>query len=173
MNYYEVAAPAPLDNWVRCFWFLTTEAGGPQLIIPDGRIEIVLHRATPFGQVGTCGTVLRQSPEVVAGQLTRPIVVRPTGPADVIGIRFRTAGARDLLRLPLGELMDQVVPLSELAPGLVTALQGVVNDSDPVRSITAVLLNHMSATGRSPSAEPRSAERRVGKECRSRGSPDH
>ncbi len=153
MRYFEAPAPSALDPWVRCFWFLTTDRVEPQPIVPDGRLEIVLHRATPFGEVLASGAIRCQDVVMVSGQLTRPIEVTPCGPADIIGIRFHTAGARDLFGLPLGNLVDQVIPLRELDPALVTALERAAHCEEPVSAITSVLLGRFRAHRHSASAE--------------------
>ena len=61
MNSTEIPAPPPLDEIVRCFWFrrgaLTQQA--PQVIVPDGRREIVLQLAEPFALVATSGVARR------------------------------------------------------------------------------------------------------------------
>jgi AraC-like DNA-binding protein len=144
VHYREIAPPAPLDRWVRCFWFLTTGGGGPpQPIVPDGRLEIVLHRAEPFEQLMPDDTARPQEAVMVSGQLTRPIVLCARGPSDIIGIRFRTAAARDLLRLPLGELTDRVVGLHEVSGVLAAALDAAGRSADPVRALCGALLDRM------------------------------
>jgi AraC-like DNA-binding protein len=113
--YQELQAPPPLDALVHCFWFLRGQMpGDAQAVVPDARMEIVLHLAEPFAQVTDDGRARRQAPVLVAGQLTAPIHLAPTGPADVVGIRFRSAGARCLLRQPAAELTGLVRPLAEL-----------------------------------------------------------
>ena len=153
MRYSEVPPPTTLEPWVRCFWFLTADSVGSQPIVPDGRLEIVLHRATPFGEVLADGVIRRQEDVMVSGQLTRPIELTPRGRADIIGIRFRTVGARDLLRIPLGHLMDQVIPLRELDPALVNALESAAHSEEPVPAITAVLNSRIRAYRHAASVE--------------------
>ncbi len=145
MRYSEALPPVALSPWIRCFWFLTTNDNEPQPVVPDGRLEIVLHRARPFSAVCAGGSLRLQEPVMVSGQLTRPIALVPGGRSDVVGIRFRTAGARDLLRLPLGELTDRVIPLKELDPTIATALHRAAHSADPLSGITAVLVNQIRA----------------------------
>lgn len=125
MDYTELSAPAPLDQIVRCFWFLRGKLDGapaPQTIVPDGRIEIVLHVAEPFARVDGDGAAHVQSEVVVSGQLTSPIKVIPRGATDIVGIRFRTAGTHAVIRAPLTELTDQVGDLTALSKPLASAL---------------------------------------------------
>ena len=149
MNYVEIPPPPPLDALVHCFWFLRGHpvAATPQPIVPDGRVELVLHLAEPFGLLGASGRVERQASALLAGQLTRPIAVTPLGPADVMGIRFRTAAARAVLPLPLDEVTNRVHPLREVAPRLALALLAAASrstrPSERVRDVAAALQHHV------------------------------
>ena len=124
-EYVELAPPPPLDGLVQCVWFLRGEMAGapPQPVVPDGRMEIVLHRAEPFAQVDAAGVARRQAAVLLAGQLTAPVHLVPQGSADVIGIRFHPAGAGTLLRIPSGAVAGQVVPLVDVEGRLEAALR--------------------------------------------------
>ena len=127
MEYQELAPPPPLDQLVHCFWFLRDpdgEAVGapPQTVVPDGRVEIVLHLAEPFGLVDDAGVQRPQETALVGGQLTAPIRLAARGPGDVVGIRFRTEGARRVLPFALTEVTGEVSPLAALMPGLAASL---------------------------------------------------
>jgi hypothetical protein len=93
----------------------------PQVIVPDGRLEIILHLAEPFYRVDA-DTAQAQAPALLSGQLTAPLRLRANGTTDIVGIRFRTAAARSVLVLPLAELTDRVEPLTDVAPGLAQSL---------------------------------------------------
>ena len=126
MQYVECAAPRPLDDLVHCFWFLRGDfpASEPQTVVADGRVEIILHLAEPFSRIDD-GNASKQESALVAGQLTGPVQLAGNGFGDVVGIRFRTATAAALLRVPLSELTNRVEPLAcisrELANELLVA----------------------------------------------------
>lgn len=124
MNYAELPAPPPLDQLVRCFWFLSGDDLGSDAhtVVPDGRLEIILHLAEPFARIDEDGVARPQTVALVSGQITRPLRLRPGGATDIVGIRFRTAAAASLLRAPLAELTDHVGPLGDLDPRLRDAL---------------------------------------------------
>ncbi len=124
MEYLELPAPPPFDALVRCFWFLRGDhlGGDPQVIVPDGRLEIILHLADPFARIDAEGRAHLQGQALVSGQLTAPLRLSANGAVDVVGIRFRTASARSVLALPLGELTDRVESLGDVAPGLARQL---------------------------------------------------
>jgi hypothetical protein len=124
MEYVELPAPPPLDELVRCFWFLRGEfpPQDSQTIVADGRLEIILHLAESFSRVGDDGRNSRQADVLVSGQLTAPVRLAGNGTGDVIGIRFRTTAAAAVLRMPLADLTDRIEPLSFLSPQLATEL---------------------------------------------------
>lgn len=145
-EYLELPAPPPLGSLIQCFWFLRGPMGGAgvQTVVPDGRIEIVLHLAEPFAEVDGAGVARAQAVALLAGQLTSPFQLLPLGQSDVVGIRFRSAAARSVLGFPSGEVTDRVVPLaaqhSRLAGALLTAASRHVLPTERARALAAVLL---------------------------------
>lgn len=119
MDYVEVPAPPALDQLVRCFWFLRGEfaPADTQTVVADGRLEIILHLAEPFSLVDGDSRRTRQAEALVSGQLTAPVRLSGNGTGDVVGIRFRTAAAASVLRIPLAELTDRVEPLACMSRG--------------------------------------------------------
>jgi AraC-like DNA-binding protein len=148
MKYLELPAPPPLDAIVHCFWFLrgAEAAGEPQVIVTDGRLEIILHRGDPFERRDGDGTWHAQAATLVSGQLSAPLVLRATGWTDLVGIRFRTAAASAVLRFPLAQLADRVEPLGDPMPRLAGALRaagdGATDPAELVARLSAVLLAH-------------------------------
>jgi AraC-like DNA-binding protein len=114
-EYLELPAPPPLDALIHCFWFLRGPMAGAEVqsVVPDGRMEIVLHLGEPFSEVGPDGVSRPQADALLAGQLTSPFQLLPRGPADVVGIRFRSAGARSMLGFPAAEVTGRVDRLSD------------------------------------------------------------
>ncbi|MGH7561344.1 MAG: AraC family transcriptional regulator [Gemmatimonadales bacterium] len=188
--YRELPAPAPLDRLIHCFWFLrgSMDLAAPEPVVPDGRLELILHRGEPFARADGAGPPRRQDDTLVAGQLTAPIYLQPMGPVDVVGIRFRSAGARAVLALPLGEVAGQVLSLAFVSPRLAAALSSAAathreptacaaalsrilgevarREIDPlVRSAVAVLARPeappIRVLGRSLGVSARTLERRV------------
>lgn len=86
------------------------EFDAPEPIVPDGCVEIVLNLGDRFVNADT-GEV--QPRDLLAGQMTRPVVALPTGAVDLIGIRFRTGRAGAALRLPMWTLQDQLIAASD------------------------------------------------------------
>ena len=134
-QYAELPAPPPLDALVHCFWFLRGSlAGAPaQPVLPDGRMEIVLHLAEPFAEVGPDGVARGQAEALLAGQLMVPITLMPRGPADVIGIRFRTEAARSMLGFSALDVTGRVEGLAAMDPQLAGRLMGAVTRGPEAR----------------------------------------
>ena len=115
MRYAEYPAPPDLAAAVDCFWVLEAEGSGTQEpIIPDGRIEIVLHYGVPFEQRLPDGRVERQPLSMIVGQMLAPISVGYLGHAGVAAIRLRPAAARAVIRCSAAEITGRVVALEAL-----------------------------------------------------------
>lgn len=143
MHYTVLPPPPPLDRYVHCIWFLRGTGGGhADTVVADGRLELVLHLADPFAELGPDGVARTQADALIAGQLTRPLLLVPGGTADVVGIRFRTAGAAAVLR-DAAPFTDRVVAMREVAPRLrdrlLTALRQAATPAERVTAIARVL----------------------------------
>lgn len=119
MKYLELDPSPSLRPIVRTFWSLSCEdAGpmGPDRIVPDGCPEIVLNRADPFRRFRERERSHRQAQELLVGPLTHAITVAPTGVVDLIGIRFEPGGLYATLGVPLHELVNADLSLTQIAP---------------------------------------------------------
>ena len=123
MDYREYRVPAPLGAVVECVWFLRGAASGEvgvdedmtQRVLPDGCIELIVHLGDAFESIDADGgTPTRQASSLVVGLLTRPLVLRPPGCVETMGIRFRPGGAYPFISLPLADLTDTTVSLDDL-----------------------------------------------------------
>jgi AraC-like DNA-binding protein len=95
-----------------------------QRIVPDGRPELIFNLGQPF-ESEACGQWKRQPQSFVAGQITRPLLLRARGPAKIVGIRFHPHGAGRVLGVPLHELTDSVVALDAISTDLHRRLQRI------------------------------------------------
>ena len=118
MRYEEFPPPDDLAACVRCAWVFeapATEAAAPQRIVPDGRCELVAHLGDAFVESGADGVERGQPRVLFAGQLSRPLWLRATGRAHVLGVRFHPAGARRFLGMSLVDATDRRLALAGLA----------------------------------------------------------
>jgi AraC-like DNA-binding protein len=102
-------------------------------------MEIVMHLADRFHQLDASGRGAAQDDVMLAGQLTAPLLLAAGPSADVIGIRFRTAGARALLGIPLDAVRDQVIPLAAVDRPLSLALLAAARSSTPFAAIAQAI----------------------------------
>lgn len=145
LDYREFAAPPPLDRLVHCIWFLSGRGDQyqPQPVVPDGRIELLVHRADPFSRIEPTGLLRIQESLLLAGQLTRPIHLLAGPVIDVIGVRLTPWGAHALLRLPLCDITDEVISLRDVHPRVAPALEAAASrpgsPDDRVHAILTLL----------------------------------
>ena len=110
--------PASLADSVKAIWCARgtkQEFEAPEPIVPDGCVEIVFNLGDRFIDTNTGE---RQPRDLLAGQMTRPVIALPTGEVDLIGVRFRTGRAGAALRMPMWELQDRLIAASDVVSGL-------------------------------------------------------
>ena len=120
------------------------EFDAPEPIVPDGCVEIVFNLGDPFTNAAT-GEM--QPRDLLAGQMTRPVIALPTGNVDLIGVRFHTARAGAALRIPMWELQDQLVEGSSVIGGLHSIVDSLrdMPRSDHVAYLGAQLSSRLAA----------------------------
>lgn len=129
VRYTEYTPPPPLSSIVGCLWTLDGHASEadavPQLILPDGRPELVVHFGDPFERVEPDGAAWRQPTVIFAGQLTGPLLLRPTGRISVLGVRFHPDGAAGLITAPQHDLAGLTIGVDSVSAPLAHALRGI------------------------------------------------
>ena len=140
MRYSEIKPRPPLSRFVECFWTLEGEEQSPQpeRILPDGCIELILNFGAKFSQ--HCDDKRSLQPRnFLVGQMTGPILISPTGPVELVGIRFHPGGTLPFLRLPLEQVTDEIVELGSLSRKLERELLDAVSESSSLaQKIAAV-----------------------------------
>jgi AraC-like DNA-binding protein len=116
MDYRELAPPPHLASWIECAWLARGDGLGPQHVVPDGCVELIVHGGDPAVRVDD-SVATRQPRCFVAGQLTRPLSLAPRARFSTVALRFRPCGAFPLLGVPLHELTDRSVALGDLGRG--------------------------------------------------------
>lgn len=116
---YREQLPSPaLQRYLECFWFAADTgdlpSANPERILPDGCLELIFHLGADFQRWSPTEGWEKQPRSFIVGELTRFLIVRPTGHAIIMGVRFRPRGAYRFLRLPLDELTDQNIPLTDV-----------------------------------------------------------
>ena len=139
--------PAELADSVKVIWCARgnkQDFDAPEPIVPDGCVEIVFNLGDRFINADTGE---QQPRDLLAGQMTRPVVAVPTGEVDLIGIRFRTGRAGAALRVPMWELQDQLIAASSVVPVLERLVDdlGNVRSTDRLTHLASVLANRFHA----------------------------
>ena len=119
VEYRESPPVPPLADVVRCVWSLeghALELSGPlQPVFPDGCPELIVHLGDPFDRLDDDSTTLRQPSAILAGQLTRRLVLSPRGVISVAGVRFEPHGAAAFVREPQFRLVGRTLDISEVS----------------------------------------------------------
>ena len=114
MNYQERQPSVSLSRFIKCFWALeddvASDAVEAESVLPDGCPEIVFNLSDRFVRM-TSDHEEFQPTTLLAGQMTRSIVIRPSGNVRLFGVRFHPTGSRPLVGLPLSEITDEIVDL--------------------------------------------------------------
>lgn len=128
MDYAEFTPLAALAPFVHCIWtFSAREAGiSSDRIVPDGRPELIVHLGEPFDEMDAGGAWRPQPRVLFAGQVTRSLLLRAPGAANVIGVRFRPAGARPFLGQSMRFTTDARMALAAALPGAGRAFAGCI-----------------------------------------------
>lgn len=115
MRYAEYAPSPALARIADCYWILEGLGSGvPEPIIPDGRIEIILHYGVRFERHHVGGTIERQPASLLVGQILAPMCLGYRGQAGVAAIRLRPAAARAVVRGSAAEVTNRAVDLEDL-----------------------------------------------------------
>ena len=150
MRYREIPPSGALCRVVECFWTLEGEAqggaSGPERILPDGCIELILNFGAEFEQHCDDGPRL-QPRNFLVGQMTGPIVISPTGRVELMGIRFHPGGTLPFMRVPLHEITDQVVEVGSLSSKLERDLMRVTASAsslpEKIRAVETLLTDYL------------------------------
>ena len=116
-------------------------------ILPDGCIELILNFGAQFSQ--HCDDTRKLQPKnFLVGQMTGPIMITPSGPVQLIGIRFHPGGTLPFIRMPMHEVTDQVMELGSLSSALERDLLRVAERSsvlsEKIRAIEEFLTTSLT-----------------------------
>ena len=120
MQYTEHRPSPALAEHLECLWFLSATDSSPatgasERVLPDGCVEWIFHLGSPFQRSAqSAGEWERQPRSFVVGELTRFLLLQPTGDVAVMGVRFRPGGAYRFLPFPLSDFTDSTVPTGDV-----------------------------------------------------------
>ena len=120
MLQYTEHRPSPaLAEHLECLWFLSSTdsslgTGATERVLPDGCVEWIFHFGSPFQGSTIAGEWECQPRSFVVGELTRFLLLQPTGDVAVMGVRFRPGGAYRFLPFPLSDFTDSRVSTGDV-----------------------------------------------------------
>jgi AraC-like DNA-binding protein len=168
MRYTEHGPSPELAQHLECVWFLSATDSSPatgasERVLPDGCVEWIFHLGAPFqrsitiGPTGTPGEWERQPRSFVVGELTRFLLLQPTGDVAVMGVRFRPGGAYRFLPFPLSDFTDSTVPIGDVWGHQGTYLEEAIlearNNMQREQLVEQFLLQQLVATSSRPRFE--------------------
>jgi AraC-like DNA-binding protein len=170
-GYREWPAPAALRHAVSCLWAqVTTDAGDREgLVLPDACSDLIWEQGRGA---------------YVAGPDTGPVPTRMSAGSVMLGVRFRPTAGGPVLGVPLSELRDQRVELTDVRPSDAVRLPGTLDigtaaarvldvagalvadaSPDPAASHAARLLRDPRARVEDVAAEVGLSERQLRRRC--------
>ncbi|MCM3872212.1 MAG: helix-turn-helix domain-containing protein [Pyrinomonadaceae bacterium] len=160
MMQYTEHRPSPLlAQHLECFWFLSDTNSSPatgasERVLPDGCVEWIFHLGSPFQRSTITGEWVRQPRSFVVGELTRFLLLQPTGDVAVMGVRFRPGGAYRFLPFPLSDFTDSTVRTGDIWGHAGTYLEEAVleahNDMQRQQLVEEFLLRQLATTTSRP-----------------------
>lgn len=119
MRYTEHRPIQALADYLECVWFVVDDEAShanraAERVLPDGCIEWIFHLGTPFQRWTPDKGWVLQPRSFVVGELTEFLLLQPTGPTEVMGVRFRPGGAYRFLTLPLSDLTDRMIATEDV-----------------------------------------------------------
>ncbi|HUE82752.1 MAG TPA: AraC family transcriptional regulator [Pyrinomonadaceae bacterium] len=173
MQYREFKPSALLSPYVECLWTLEGNnwqtPDGPERLLPDGCVELVMNFGLPFREHLDQHQTATQPARFLVGQMTRPLLLSPSGPFQILGIRFQPGGTVPFFPFPIAEVTNCIVPLadidSRLENGIVARVCEERQLSQKVR-LTEQLLDQQLKACSTPGTSLRPAVSRI---LRSRG----
>jgi AraC-like DNA-binding protein len=139
MRYNEYKPPIELAPWIKLFWVFESRSNDPVLetIVADGFPELIVHFRSPFAELDRAGLFLKQSAAVACGQLTRPLVLRSSLDAGMIGIRFQPGGMAPFLSTSMQSLTDARVPAENLFVDIDQLIEEILESSNDAQRVAA------------------------------------
>lgn len=142
MLYREIQPTPALAQFVECFWTLENDgsptAAKPERLLPDGCVELILNFGERFREHKENGQEEHQPQHLLVGQMTKPILIAPTGSVLLLGTRFQPGGTFPFFRIPMLELTNRVTDLEALASEFQHDLIRSVAGSSSLLKVAAV-----------------------------------
>lgn len=159
MAYIACLPPFVLQPYIYAYWQVAWEktSAASGWILPDGCLDVLLNLGTTMLNRRGPHYDLPSGSLTLIGSLTRPVRVDYACGNVAFGIRFKPAGLRYFMAIPLQHTQDELIDLTAFAP---TFAQHLLSErlleartfAEQCRVASAALLAQL---GRTPAPEPR------------------
>lgn len=143
MENFEIIQPSPLlAPYVKHYWFLSCDITSQQVpvqrIVPTGMVTLVFHRGRTLSVQD-----FTQPEAFISGQTSNFTDLFQTGYLDMIVVVFRPHGARAFFNIPVSEVKEQAVSLTDLSDLMLTDLDKRIKDSHDNRQCVRLIENFL------------------------------
>lgn len=174
MRYQQFQPGAPLARFVRCIWTMSDDAAIPgseiEHVVPDGCVEMIFHLGTPFMVEQASGGFRRSPGSLVAGQITRCLRMFPTGPYQMVGVRFQPWGASAFLDAPIHQFTNRIEPVDSVwSDGFATLRDRIAStrfENDRIQFVRQALIERLCGRSRHDALVEHCIERLIASEGR-------
>lgn len=147
MNFNQYHPHPLLQSVIECYWIAEGNSTEVNKIIPDGYPEMIFHFGDGYQILDANNTWVNQPLSILAGQLTAPIFIKPTGRTGVLGVKFKPSGIWKLLGCSMAQLENQTVPLEDFltrdSKTLVDTLQMAVTHAKKIETLNSFFLSKL------------------------------
>jgi AraC-like DNA-binding protein len=164
MNYSRFIPSSTVSSFIDSYWAVQGEDTAIQKITPDGFTELIVHLGDPyFISDHPENTFTPQPKTIIAGQLSTPIYLRPSGKSDIIGIKFTATGIWKSTGLKMDSFTDKTVDMASVLPNLsqtlLKELSVRTSTEDRIKSIDNLFIGQFLTKNSTPSLIDRVVDR--------------
>jgi AraC-like DNA-binding protein len=124
MSSHKIYPSQQLAKYIDHYWWMEIDnAGSSEKILPDSSLEIIFHFGKPIARTGNNASLQQEPTSLLIGQTIKPYTILSTAKAIMLGIKFHLNTAKFFLDIPLQEMRDQYVALSDLWGSSIHLLQ--------------------------------------------------
>jgi AraC-like DNA-binding protein len=135
MKFHQFQPFRPLQSLVECYWIVEGESTAVSKIIPDGYPEMIFHFGDHYEIFSGKDGWERQSLSLAAGQLTQPILLRPSGRSLVFGVKFKPSAMWKLFQCNMHDLQNKTVSLEKVIGINISSLSVSLSDGNSHESM--------------------------------------
>ncbi len=117
MNCLESSPSPRYAARIKRFWVIEDDASpgdSIQPVLPDGCPELIFNLSDRFRRFTNDNECDLQPRTIAAGQMTKHLLIGPSGKVSLFGVRFKPAGAFGVFRFPLSQLTDRIECLGDI-----------------------------------------------------------